>query len=80
MLLGFIRLKHLTPKPAGYRYPYPDSFMVVFSSVADERLPGPLQIEDEWVVDAQFVPTAEAAAADLESVDRVFLDDALGRR
>ncbi|GHO84587.1 NUDIX hydrolase [Dictyobacter formicarum] len=45
-LLGYQRLRHLCPKPEGYRYPYPDSYQIFYWS--------------QVVSMDEFVPTEES--------------------
>lgn len=57
-VLGFMRYRHLLPKPPGYEYPYPDFVQVVYGAeaTADQRV----MCRDEWVVSARFVPIERA--------------------
>jgi ADP-ribose pyrophosphatase YjhB (NUDIX family) len=34
-LLGFVHFHHLTPRPADYRYPYPDFLHLIYAATAD---------------------------------------------
>lgn len=57
-LLGCLHFHHLTLKPLGYAYPYPDFLQPVFVAnavnyVSDRR------IHDDYVVDSGFQPLAD---------------------
>jgi len=50
-LLGCKHFHHLSPKPTGYRYPYPDFMQAVYTAEADQRVAG-AAVSDSWVVDS----------------------------
>jgi ADP-ribose pyrophosphatase YjhB (NUDIX family) len=75
-LLGFKHFHHLTPKPDGYAYPYPDFLQAVYTATADTYHPE-LRVDDEYVLDARFLPLAEVCALPLSPVQRMFLDAAV---
>jgi 8-oxo-dGTP pyrophosphatase MutT (NUDIX family) len=58
-LLGCVHYHHLTPRPAGHVYPYPDFVLVVFMAEASRYLPQRM-VDDECVVESVFRPVAEA--------------------
>jgi ADP-ribose pyrophosphatase YjhB (NUDIX family) len=72
-LLGFTQFHHLTPKPDGYLYPYPDFLQVVYIATA-EAYHEERRATDEYVLDARFLPLAEVRALTLSPVQRMFLD------
>jgi ADP-ribose pyrophosphatase YjhB (NUDIX family) len=78
-LLGCVHLRHLTPRPAGHLYPYPDFLQAVFSAEAEEYDPARL-VPDEWVQHSGFVSLPEAMALPLRPVERAFLVAALAAR
>jgi ADP-ribose pyrophosphatase YjhB (NUDIX family) len=69
--LGFFELRNEGPKPAGYIYPYPRSFHVVFSASAGPVTRAPI---DPNVGDGRFVARDEALAMDIPWAERVFLE------
>ena len=76
--LGFMHLHHLTPRPSGYEYPYPDFLWQVFVSVAGTVDPRG-RVTDDYEEEALFRPAAEARLLDLSGENRVFLEAALSR-
>ncbi len=77
--LGFVHLRHETPRPPQYPYPYPDFFWPVFSShyfeeIAKERAP------DDYEISAEFVPLAKIGSVRLRPCERAFLASALRMR
>lgn len=78
--IGFLRLHHLSPRPPGFRYPYPDSFQLVFLSEATDEVPGSRAIEDEWEEEARFVPLADVLDMELAPTDRALLEAGLASR
>ncbi len=77
-LLGFMHFHHLSPKPEGYAYPYPDFFQLVFGAQAETHLPHKRVLGD-WEQDSVFHPYAELSELDLSQSNRLFLDAVLGR-
>jgi 8-oxo-dGTP pyrophosphatase MutT (NUDIX family) len=75
-LIGFMHFHHLTPKPLGYAYPYPDFLQVVYVVRAAAPLPG-AEIEDEWVDDVFFSPVDELEAYAIDAGQQRFLQEAL---
>jgi ADP-ribose pyrophosphatase YjhB (NUDIX family) len=74
--LGVIHLHHLTPKPSGYEYPYPDFLWLVYATEAgkvDDRG----RVMDDYEEETFFRPAAEARALELSRTSRVFLEAAL---
>ena len=78
-LLGWVHLRHLTPRPAGDTYPYPEFLHAVFMAEAGDYDPASL-VPDEWVQHSGFVPLIEAVALPLRPVERAFLEAALAER
>jgi hypothetical protein len=76
MQLGSIHLHHVTPKPDGYGYPYPDFIWLVY--VSEARSPEASgRVFDDYEEEAVFRPAAEARLLDLSAQSRVFLEAAL---
>ena len=52
--IGFMHLRHRTPKPPSYPHPYPDFFWPIFSARYLEDSPGGSS-PDEYELSAEFV-------------------------
>jgi hypothetical protein len=76
--LGFIHFHHVTPKPSGYRYPYPDLLWLVYMSEVVALDDGG-RVADDYEEEAVFRSAAEAHALGLSDESRVFLEAALYR-
>ena len=70
--LGFVHLRHQTPKPSHYAYPYPDFFWPVFRAHAHSQRTVP-QAPDEYQISADFVPLAQLGSLKLRPLDRAYL-------
>jgi 8-oxo-dGTP pyrophosphatase MutT (NUDIX family) len=75
-LLGFKHFHHLTPRPDGYPYPYPDFLQVVYTAVAEVYHPDQRRVDD-YELDARFLPLAEVRTLLLSPVQRILLDAAV---
>jgi ADP-ribose pyrophosphatase YjhB (NUDIX family) len=75
-LLGFKHFHHLTLKPDGYAYPYPDFIQVVYTATAEAYHPDQ-PIVDDYVLDARFLPIVEVRSSSLSPIQRMFLDAAV---
>ena len=75
-LLGVKHFRHVGPKPAGYRYLYPDFFQVVYGAQAHRFEPGGRET-DGYELGAEFQPTAEVQCLPLYPSERLFLAAAL---
>lgn len=69
--LGLIELRVEGPRPVGHRYPYPQSFHVVFSAWAGPVTRPPV---DPNVHNGRFVSREQALAMDIPWAERVFLE------
>ena len=78
-LIGFLHFHHLTPKPLGYEYPYPDFVQVVFAANAVAFMPG-ARLDDGYEVESVFRSIAEVESLALTANQRLFLDAALRLR
>jgi 8-oxo-dGTP pyrophosphatase MutT (NUDIX family) len=80
-LLGFVRYHHLTPRPEGYKYPYPDFLHVIFAARAHtfqpERMFPAEVLEKEHVLSTEFVPVDAVGAVPLAAAHLLFLKAAL---
>ncbi len=70
--LGFVHLRHQTPRPPQYAYPYPDFFWVVFRSHSHSNCAVP-QKPDEYQISAEFVPLAKLEDLNLRPLDQAYL-------
>lgn len=78
-LLGCLHLRHLTPRPPAYPYPYPHFVHVVYTAEATVHEPARLAPDE---IDGRpiFVPLDEVAALLLNASQRALLRAALARR
>ena len=77
--IGFYWMRHLTPRPDGYRYRYPDFLQAVYAAEAIEHRPE-LLVDDGYDFGAGFRPLDEVARLALTPAERLFLEEALRRR
>jgi ADP-ribose pyrophosphatase YjhB (NUDIX family) len=75
-LLGVKHFRHLTPKPAGYSYPYPDFFQIVYAAQAHRFDPDGRET-DGYELGAEFQPTAQVQRLPLPRSELIFLAAAL---
>lgn len=75
-VLGFMHYHHLTPRPPGYAYPYPDFCQIVYAAWAVD-LDKSMVLDDEYVLGTELVPVAEARCMDLSQRERHLLRAAL---
>ncbi len=78
-LVGFLHFHHLSPKPLGYAYPYPDFVQLVYVAEAGEFV-SDVRDPDDYEIEAVFRPVAEVEGLALSRAERLFLDMALKRR
>jgi 8-oxo-dGTP pyrophosphatase MutT (NUDIX family) len=80
-LLGFVHYHHLTPRPEGYQYPYPDFLQVIFAGRAHmfqpERMFAAEILEKEYVLSTEFLPVDAVGAVPLAAAHLLFLKEAL---
>lgn len=74
-LLGFIHYHHLTPKPDGYLYPYPDFIQLVYAARVVSQVVAP--IVDDWELASSFVPITAARRLPLHAAELMYLRAAL---
>jgi hypothetical protein len=77
--LGFLHFHHLSPKPPGYAYPYPDFIQVVYVAQAGAFVPD-ARFSDDYELDSAFRSVAEVRTLPLSAGERLFLEAALKRR
>jgi ADP-ribose pyrophosphatase YjhB (NUDIX family) len=76
LFLGFMHFHHLTEKPEGYAYPYPDFLQMVYVSRAGRFVPGARE-EDGYELETRFRLVREIKAMDIAASQRLFLEAAL---
>lgn len=76
--LGFMHLHHVTPKPSGYEFLYPDFLWLVYVSEAGTVVDRG-RVVDDYEEEAVFRPAAEARTLELSGEGRVFLEAALSQ-
>ena len=77
--IGVIHFHHLTPRPAAYRYPYPDFLHVVYVAEGLNCDPAARQADD-YELEAVLRPVAEARHLPLWNGEQVLLAAALATR
>jgi len=70
--IGFLHFRHLTPKPKGYEYPYPDMIQLVYEAFASGRLRS--GDPDGWETDAFLLAPAQAKAVEGSDYEQPFID------
>ena len=77
--LGFMHLRHTTPKPPNYPYLYPDLFWPIFRAEYDgdsEETPEP----DDYELSSEFVAIDDLDRSSLTTAELAYLDHALDAR
>ncbi|MDE2887219.1 MAG: NUDIX hydrolase [Gemmatimonadota bacterium] len=70
--LGFIHLKHLEPKPTGYRFPHPHFFQLVYAARASEHVPDSMR-DDDYEASAAFVPIGDLESLGISEAELGFV-------
>lgn len=70
--LGFVHLRHQTPKPSQYTYPYPGFFWQVFSAHFQGKCAMP-QEPDDYEISAEFVPLESLGSLRLRPLEQAYL-------
>jgi ADP-ribose pyrophosphatase YjhB (NUDIX family) len=78
-LLGFMHFHHQSPRPADYRYPYPDFLQVVYRAEAATFVPEARQT-GVWELEAGFWDLTVVGALDLSARERFYLTEAMRLR
>lgn len=68
---------HLTPKPAGYPYPYPHFVWLIYIADAVEQVPDARVNDNKGIIEASFLPITEALTLALSSEERLLLQEAV---
>ena len=77
--LGFMHLRHETPKPKGYPYLYPDFFWPIFQAEYDGESEKTYE-PDDYELSSEFVPVADLDRLALTAAQVAYLDHAVLRR
>lgn len=77
-VIGFIHFQHVTDKPPGYKYPYPDFIQLIYTGVAGHYLPEKME-DDGFVVASEFRPIAQIIGLIADN-QKAFLQQALTLR
>ena len=72
--IGFIHLRHRTPKPPDYPYPYPDFFWSIFSARYLEDSPGGSS-PDGYELSAEFVAASSLGCMELSPSELAFIQE-----
>lgn len=75
-LLGLAHFQHITPKPAEYRYPFPEFVHIVFVATAG-RYDARMRESDGYELEAAFQPIATASTLPISQGERAFLRAAM---
>lgn len=76
VLIGFIHVRILSPRPEAYAYPYPDLFQVVFASEGDSVVEASSD-PDGWEERVEFLSPDELDARPMAGFEKGFLEEAL---
>jgi 8-oxo-dGTP pyrophosphatase MutT (NUDIX family) len=74
--VGFVHLRHTTPKPRDHPFLYPDFLWPVYAA----RFAGwrhDARVEDGYELSSRFVPIPEARSLGLDGYETAFLDAAV---
>lgn len=74
--IGLLVYRHLTPRPAVYKYPYPIFLNSIY--VADAVNPEDLLVNDTYELSGEFVPIGEAEQR-IGEVQRILLREAIAK-
>ena len=77
--LGFLHLRHQTPKPPNYSYLYPDFIWPIIVAEYDGDSEEP-QVQDDYELSSEFVPIAELDRSVLTAAELAYLDYATQAR
>ena len=70
--IGLVHLRHTTPKPENYPYPYPDFLWPVY--VASFVRPRPdAKVDDGFEIASEFLPLQEVRGLGLDDFEKAFL-------
>ena len=74
--IGFAHLKHMTPRPEVYPYPYPDFFWPIYVALFAGSRPE-AKVEDDYEVWSGFLPLPEVRRLTLGDHEKAFLEAAV---
>jgi ADP-ribose pyrophosphatase YjhB (NUDIX family) len=71
--VGFVHLRHTTPKPNNYQFLYPDFLWAVYSA-SFERWRPDAKIEDDYEISSRFLHLRKVRCLQLEDYELAFLE------
>ena len=71
--LGFMHLRHETPKPPDYPYLHPDLFWPIFRAEYARDYEGK-RVPDDYELSSEFVPIADLDRSELTAAELAYLD------
>ncbi len=77
--LGFMHLRHATPKPPDYPYLYPDFFWPIFIAEYDGDCEETRR-QDDYELSSEFVPFSDLDRSTLTTAELAYLDYAVEAR
>ncbi|HEX9896499.1 MAG TPA: NUDIX domain-containing protein [Dehalococcoidales bacterium] len=77
--LGFMHFHHLSSKPLGYRYPYPDFIWPIYLAEAGEFVPY-ARVPDDYALMADLLLIDEVRKLPIEKVQLMLLEAAIKLR
>jgi len=74
--IGLVHLKHATPRPTDYPYPYPDFLWPVYvASFVVWRTDA--KVEDDYEVSSRFLPLREVCRPPMADGEKAYLEAAV---
>ena len=71
--VGFVHLRHMTPKPKDHPYPYPDFFWPVYAaSFAHDSAHS--KVQDDYDISSKFLPIEEVRGLEVDEHEKPFLE------
>ncbi|MYB48804.1 MAG: NUDIX hydrolase [Dehalococcoidia bacterium] len=77
--LGFMHLRHETPKPPNYPYLYPDLFWPIFVAEYDGESEQ-TRVQDDYELSSEFIPLGDLDRSILTEAELVYLDHVVSAR
>ena len=77
--IGLVHLRHTTPRPENYPFPYPDFLWPVYvASVVGLRPDA--KVDDDYEIGSQLLPLQEVRSLGLEDYEKAFLEAAVSAK
>ena len=74
--IGFVHLRHTTPKPKDYAFPYPHFIWPIYNA-SFERWKPDARAEGDYEISSQFLPIQEVRGLKLQGYEMAFLEAAV---